>query len=57
MQLPTPPLPPGFVPAPLDPFGFAMFYLVVIELILIALPGKVRNRVLEILLPFLRRPL
>ena len=57
MQLPAPPLPPGFIPPPLDAIGFAMFYLVVIELILIALPHKVRNRILETLLPFLRRPL
>jgi hypothetical protein len=34
-----------------------MLYIAVLELILIALPGRIRNRVLEILLPFLRRPL
>ncbi|SRR5712692_667426 len=57
MQLPNPPLPPGFIPPTLDAFAFAMFYLIVLELVLIALPGNVRNRVLETLLPFLRRPL
>jgi hypothetical protein len=58
VQLPfPPPLPPGFVPPPSGFLEFVMLYIAVLELILIALPGRIRNRVLEILLPFLRRPL
>ncbi len=58
LQLPyQPPLPPGFQPPPMDAFGFAMFYLAVLELILIALPQKVSRRILEGLFPVLRRHL
>jgi hypothetical protein len=39
----------------MDAFAFMMFYLAVFELILIALPRKLRNPILETLLPFLRR--
>ena len=51
MQFPTPPLPPGFVPPPLDLFGFLGLYVVALELILLALPRKFRNRILETLFP------
>jgi hypothetical protein len=57
VQLSVPPLPPGFVPPPSGFLEFVMLYIAVLELILIALPGRIRNRALEILLPFLRRPL
>ena len=50
-------MPPGFVPPPMDMFGFLMFYLVVLELVLLALPRKIEKRILETLFPILRRPL
>ena len=55
MQLPATPLPPGFIPPPFHFFAFMLTYLVVLELVLIALPGKLRNPILKALLPFLRR--
>src|SRR2546427_5495360 len=57
-QIPLrPSMPPGFVPPPMDMFGFLMFYLVVLELVLLALPRKIEKRILETLFPILRRPL
>jgi hypothetical protein len=38
----------------MDAFGFVMFYLIVLELILIALPRKIGKRILETLFPVLR---
>jgi hypothetical protein len=55
VQLPAPPLPPGFVPPPLDAFGFVMFYVLFVEIVLVALPRKIGNRILETLFPILRR--
>ena len=57
IQLPAPPLPPGFQPPPFDFFFFAMLYGLFLELVLLALPRKWRNRILETLFPILRRPL
>jgi hypothetical protein len=42
------PLPPGFVTQPLDWFQFAMLYLAFVELVLLALSGKWRDRVIAI---------
>jgi hypothetical protein len=55
VQLPAPRIPPGFIPPPLDAFGFVMFYLAVLELVLIALPQKISRRILESLFPVLQR--
>ena len=43
------PLPPGFVPPPLDWFQFAMLYLAFLELVLIALPQRWQNQILRAL--------
>ena len=55
MQLPLPP--PGFVPVP-APFNFWDFlclYLVLLEVVVLALPRRISDRVLEALFPILRR--
>jgi hypothetical protein len=43
------PIPPGFVPPPLDWFQFAMLYLAFLELIVIALPQRWQNQILRVL--------
>ena len=53
MQIP--PLPPGFVPPPFNFFDFLCLYLVLLEFILLALPRKISNRILETLFPILHR--
>ena len=57
MQLPTPPLPPGFVPPPSGVFEFVMLYVLFVEMVLLALPRTWSKRILEILFPALRRML
>jgi hypothetical protein len=54
MQIPTPPLPPGFVPPPMDIFGWVCLYVLLLELVLLALPRKIGKRILETLFPILR---
>jgi hypothetical protein len=44
------PLPPGFVPPPLDWFQFTMLYLAFLELIVITLPMRRQNQILRVLL-------
>jgi hypothetical protein len=56
MLLPfQPPSPPDFVFPPFNFFDFACLYVVVLELVLLALPRKIGNRILETLFPALRR--
>jgi hypothetical protein len=43
------PLPPGFVPPPLDWFEFALLYISFVELIVLALPHRWRARILRVL--------
>jgi hypothetical protein len=57
VQLPAPPLPPGFVPLPFNFFDLMCLYLVLIELVLLALPRKIGKQILEVLFPALRRHL
>jgi hypothetical protein len=57
IQLPVPPFPPDFVPPPFNFFDFVCLYVVVLESVLLALPRKIANRILETLFPILRRPL
>lgn len=55
-QIPfPPPLPPGFVPPPMDVFAWVCLYVMFLELVLLAFPRNWSNRILEILLPGLRR--
>jgi hypothetical protein len=56
MQIPfQPPLPPGFQPPPMDLFGWVCLYILFLELVLLAMPRKFSNRILETLFPILRR--
>jgi hypothetical protein len=55
VQLPAPPIPPGFVPPPSGLLEFVMLYVLFVEIVLLALPRKIANRVMEILFPILRR--
>jgi hypothetical protein len=57
MQIPAPPLPPGFVSPPSGFIGFVMLYVLFVEIVLLALPRKLSNRILETLFPTLRRML
>jgi len=57
MQIPTPPLPPGFVPPPSGLLEFVMLYVLFVELVLLALPREVSRRLLDTLFPVLRRHL
>ena len=57
IQLPVPPYPPGIIPPPFNFFDFVCLYLVVLESVLLALPCKIANQILETLFPILRRPL
>jgi hypothetical protein len=54
-QLPLPPMPSGNDPQPLGFFDFAMLYVVVLQMMLLALSPRVSNRILETLFPILRR--
>ena len=54
VQLPTPLLPPGFQPPPMDMFGWVCVYVLLLELVLLALPHKIGKRILETLFPILR---
>jgi hypothetical protein len=38
MQIPNPPLPPGFIPPPLDVFAWVGLYVIFLELVVLALP-------------------
>lgn len=42
------PIPPGFVPPPLDWFQFAMLYLAFIELLVLALPERWQRHILRV---------
>lgn len=53
MQLPLPP--PGFVPVPFNFWDFLCLYLVLLEVVVLALPRRISDRVLEALFPILRR--
>jgi len=55
VQAPYPPLPPGFVLPPSGFLEFVMLYLLFVEIVLLALPRKVGNRILETRFPILRR--
>jgi len=55
MQLPAPPLPPGFIPPPFNLFDFLCLYLVLLGLVLLALPRRWTKRILDVLFPALRR--
>jgi len=55
VQIPGPQFRPGFVPPPFDLFDFLRVYAVVLELILLALPREISNRIMETLFPILRR--
>jgi len=57
MQLPTPQLPPGLVPPPSGFLEFVMLYVLFVEIVLLALPRKISNQILETLFPILRRHL
>jgi hypothetical protein len=50
IQIPfaEPPLPPGFIPPPLDWFQFAMLYVVGLELVLLAMPNRWRDKIIEV---------
>jgi hypothetical protein len=54
-QLPLPLTPPGNDPQPLSFLDFAMLYVVVLQLTLLALSPRVSHRILETLFPILRR--
>jgi hypothetical protein len=48
IQIPSPgPLPPGFIPLPLDWFQFAMLYVAGLELVLLAMPGRWRDKIID----------
>ena len=51
IQLPflTPPLPPGFIPMPLDWFQFAMLYIAGVEAVLLSLPHEWQREIIQIL--------
>ena len=55
MQLPNPPLPPGFVPPPSGFLEFVMLYVLFVKIVLLALPRKWGKYTLEVLFPVLRR--
>jgi len=42
------PIPPGFIPQPLDWFQFALLYLSFCELVVLALPVRLQRRVLRV---------
>jgi hypothetical protein len=50
IQIPSPgPLPPGFIPMPLDWFQFAMLYIAGVEVVLLSLPRKWQREIIQIL--------
>ena len=55
MQLPVPPLPPGFIPSPSGLLEFVLLYVLFVEIVLLALPRRISNRILETLFPIFRR--
>jgi hypothetical protein len=55
LQLPLPPTLPGNDPHPFGFFDFAMLYVVILQLTLLALSPRVSNRILETLFPILLR--
>jgi hypothetical protein len=48
------PIPPGFVPLPLDSFQFALLYISLVELFVLVLPCRWRNRTIRVLFPVKR---
>jgi hypothetical protein len=42
------PIPPGFVPPPLDCFQFALLYLSFIELVVLVLPERWQRKILRV---------
>jgi hypothetical protein len=56
VQLPAPRLPPDLVPPPSGFLDFVMLCVLFVEIVLLALPRKIGNRILETLLPIVCRP-
>jgi len=56
LPFPAPPLPPDFVPPPLDWFQFAMLYVADLELVLLAMPSKWRDKVIEVAFCLRKKP-
>jgi len=50
-------LPPGFIPPQSGFLEFVMLYVLFVEIVLLALPRRISNRILETLFPILRRML
>ena len=50
-------MPVGFVPPPSGFLEFVMLYVLFVEIVLLALPRRISNWILEILFPLLRRHL
>ena len=49
MQIPFPEsLPPGFLPMPFDWFQFALLYLACLEAVLLAMPSRWRDKLIEV---------
>jgi hypothetical protein len=57
MQLSVPPYALGFVPPPFNFFDFVCLYLVILELVLLAMPRRWSHQIMEVLFPILRRTL
>jgi hypothetical protein len=50
-------MPPGSVPPPFNFFDFVCLYIAGLELVMLALPRKISNRILETLFSILPRPM
>jgi hypothetical protein len=48
IQIPFLEPPPGFIPLPLDWFQFALLYLACLELVVLAMPRRWQDRVIEV---------
>jgi hypothetical protein len=56
-QIPSPEsFPPGFIPLLIDWFQFALVYLACLEAVLLAMPSKWRNKVIEIAFRISKKP-
>ena len=51
------PIPPGFEQPPFGLFDFVCFYAMTLEMVVLALPRKIGNWILETAFPILPRPL
>jgi hypothetical protein len=58
IQIPfaEPPLPPGFIPQPLDWFQFALLYVVGLELVLLAMPSRWLDEIIEVAFCLRKKP-